>query len=260
MHRLCGDAGRFDPLRLSDRGRQAYVYAAEALAVAIGLHVWLTMPWLFKGYLVDYWMLIVMAVAFAGAGLSEWFHRRGLAGSLAALGADGAAAAAVAGGRVLARADARSGTVAPGRPCAGGVVPDGPVLRSPGGHAAFVEVCGTGRPGRQPGSLGRPGLVGIRVPAKSAALRHPAGAGRAGGRISQPRSAERGPERRLPLLDAQRDLHLLDGRHVHRRPGEQLGAAPGADGAVGGRHVGGDLVPGAVVPLPGVHVPGVGHA
>ena len=68
-----------DPLRLSDRGRQAYVYAAEALAVAIGLHVWLTMPWLFKGYLVDYWMLIVMAVAFAGAGLGEWFHRRGLA-------------------------------------------------------------------------------------------------------------------------------------------------------------------------------------
>jgi hypothetical protein len=69
----------FDPLRLSDRGRQAYVYAAEALAVAIGVHVWLTMPWLFKGYLADYWMLIVMAVAFVGAGLGEWFHRRGAA-------------------------------------------------------------------------------------------------------------------------------------------------------------------------------------
>ena len=25
------------------------------------------MPWLFKGYLVDYWMLIVMAIAFVGA-------------------------------------------------------------------------------------------------------------------------------------------------------------------------------------------------
>ena len=67
-----------DPLRLSDRGRQGYIYAAEALAVAIGLHVWLTMPWLFKGYLIDYWMLIVMAVAFVGAGFSEWFHRRNL--------------------------------------------------------------------------------------------------------------------------------------------------------------------------------------
>ena len=53
-----------DPLRLSDRGRQAYVYTAEVLAAAVGLHVWLTMPWIFKGYLVDYWMLIVMAVAF----------------------------------------------------------------------------------------------------------------------------------------------------------------------------------------------------
>jgi len=68
-----------DPLQLSDRGRQGYIYAAEALAVAVGLHVWLTMPWLFKGYLIDYWMLIVMAVAFAGAGLGEWFHRRGAA-------------------------------------------------------------------------------------------------------------------------------------------------------------------------------------
>jgi hypothetical protein len=67
-----------DPLRLSDRGRQAYVYAAETLAVAMGLHVWLTMPWLFRGYLVDYWMLIVMAVAFAGAGIGEWFDRRGV--------------------------------------------------------------------------------------------------------------------------------------------------------------------------------------
>jgi hypothetical protein len=27
--------------------------------------------------LIDYWMLIVMAVAFAGGGLGEWFHRRG---------------------------------------------------------------------------------------------------------------------------------------------------------------------------------------
>jgi hypothetical protein len=67
-----------DPLRLGERGRQAYVYAAEVLAAAIGLHVWLTMHWLFKGYLIDYWMLVVMAVAFTGAGLSEWFHRRGV--------------------------------------------------------------------------------------------------------------------------------------------------------------------------------------
>ena len=63
------------------------------------------MPWLFQGYLIHYWMLIVMAVAFAGAGLGEWFQRRRLAVLCAALGADGAAAAAVAGGRLLDRAD-----------------------------------------------------------------------------------------------------------------------------------------------------------
>ena len=67
---------RPDPLRLSGRQRQVYVYAAEVLAAAIGLHVWLTMPWLFNGFLIKYWMLIVMAVAFAGAGLAEWFQRR----------------------------------------------------------------------------------------------------------------------------------------------------------------------------------------
>ncbi|MEE8450865.1 MAG: hypothetical protein V3R99_03090 [Thermoguttaceae bacterium] len=68
-----------DPLGLSDRGRTAYVYAAEALAAMIGLHLWLTVPWLFElGIIEDYWMLIVMVVAFVGAGLSELFNRRGL--------------------------------------------------------------------------------------------------------------------------------------------------------------------------------------
>ena len=68
-----------DPLGLSDRGRTVYVYAAEALAAMIGLHVWLTMPELFnRGTIRKYWMLIVMAVAFAGSGLAELFHRRKL--------------------------------------------------------------------------------------------------------------------------------------------------------------------------------------
>jgi len=71
--------GRWDPLGLSDSGRQAYVYAAEVLGVLIGLHLYLTMPWLFRlGIVEKYWMLLVMAVAFAGAGLSELFRRRGL--------------------------------------------------------------------------------------------------------------------------------------------------------------------------------------
>ncbi|NQT14718.1 MAG: hypothetical protein HQ582_18325, partial [Planctomycetes bacterium] len=68
-----------DPLDLSDRGRTVYVYVAEVLGGLVGLHLWLTMPWLFRlGIVEEYWMLIVMAVAFGGAGLSELFHRRGL--------------------------------------------------------------------------------------------------------------------------------------------------------------------------------------
>ena len=68
-----------DPFGLSDRGRQAYVYAAEALLALAGLHLRMTMPWLFRlGIIERYWMLLVMGVAFIGAGLSEFFHRRRL--------------------------------------------------------------------------------------------------------------------------------------------------------------------------------------
>jgi len=71
--------GELDPLGLSDRGRTAYVYAAEVLGGLVGLHLWLTRPELFDlGIVEDYWMLMVVAVAFGGAGVSELFHRRGL--------------------------------------------------------------------------------------------------------------------------------------------------------------------------------------
>jgi hypothetical protein len=66
-----------DPLGLSERGRTVYVYVAEALLLLVCLHVGLTLPHLFhSGIVRRYWMLIVMGVAFVGAGLSEWFHRR----------------------------------------------------------------------------------------------------------------------------------------------------------------------------------------
>jgi hypothetical protein len=68
-----------DPLRMSDRGRTAYVYAAEVLAGLVALHFWLAVPWLFRlGIVEKYWMLMVMAGAVFGAGLSELFHRRGM--------------------------------------------------------------------------------------------------------------------------------------------------------------------------------------
>jgi len=67
----------WDPLGLDERQRQVYVYAAEVLAGLIGLHIFLAMPWLFtRGLVRRFWMLILMAVAFAGSGLSEWFQRR----------------------------------------------------------------------------------------------------------------------------------------------------------------------------------------
>ena len=68
-----------DPLRLSERGRMLYVYAAEVVASLLFLHIYLTKPALFHGYLRPYWEFIVLGIAFAGAGLGEWFQRRKLA-------------------------------------------------------------------------------------------------------------------------------------------------------------------------------------
>jgi hypothetical protein len=69
-----------DPLGLSERGRTAYVYAAEVLLVLVLVHVRLALPGLFhRGLLAQYWPFAVMAIAFLGVGLSEFFGRRGLA-------------------------------------------------------------------------------------------------------------------------------------------------------------------------------------
>ncbi len=77
---ICALVPRWDPLRLSDRGRTAYVYAAEALLALAGLHLRVTMPGIFAlGIIRTYWMLIVMVIAFIGAGLSVLFHRRQMA-------------------------------------------------------------------------------------------------------------------------------------------------------------------------------------
>jgi hypothetical protein len=68
-----------DPLGLSLRGRQVYVYGAEVLLVLLFVHFRLTVPELFRlGLFKEYWPFILMVLAFSGAGLSEFFHRRGL--------------------------------------------------------------------------------------------------------------------------------------------------------------------------------------
>ncbi len=64
-----------DPLGLSDRGRQAYVYGAEVCLGLLFVHLRLTMPWLFHGVFERYWPLIVMLIAYVGAGVGERLRR-----------------------------------------------------------------------------------------------------------------------------------------------------------------------------------------
>jgi hypothetical protein len=65
-----------DPLGLSERGRQAYVYAAETLLALVFVHLRLCVPQWFHGVLRQYWPLVVQGIAFVGVAIGEWFHRR----------------------------------------------------------------------------------------------------------------------------------------------------------------------------------------
>ena len=66
------------PLRSVESGRTLYVYGVELLLVLFFVHVRITVPELFSGWLVRYWMFVVMLIAFGGVGLSELFERRKL--------------------------------------------------------------------------------------------------------------------------------------------------------------------------------------
>src|SRR5204862_6049142 len=79
-----------DPLVLSERGRQGYVYAAEITAALLFAHLYLCKPMWFDGLLRPYWPFIVMGLAFLGTGAAELFERfriRVLAEPLARTGA-----------------------------------------------------------------------------------------------------------------------------------------------------------------------------
>jgi hypothetical protein len=71
-------APRRDVLRLSERGRTLYVYGAEILVFLLLVHLRLNIPDFNLGWYGRFWPFIVMALAFAGVGVSELFHRRGL--------------------------------------------------------------------------------------------------------------------------------------------------------------------------------------
>jgi len=64
-----------DPLGLSPRGRQLYVYAAEIILALLFVHIRLTMPWLFSGWFQQFWPIVVMAIAFGGVGFAELCRR-----------------------------------------------------------------------------------------------------------------------------------------------------------------------------------------
>ena len=65
-----------DPLGLSEKQRTLYVYATEILVALFCLHLRVTVPELFTGFVQRYWTIMVMGLAFLGVGLSEWFRRR----------------------------------------------------------------------------------------------------------------------------------------------------------------------------------------
>jgi hypothetical protein len=64
-----------DLFQLSERGRTAYVYAAEILLALVFVHLRLTAPTLFRGNLVEYWTFAIMGLAFLGAAAAEFFRR-----------------------------------------------------------------------------------------------------------------------------------------------------------------------------------------
>jgi hypothetical protein len=65
----------FDPFRLTERGRTAYVYAGEVLLVIILVHLRLTVPGLFRRDMGPYWTYAILGVAFLGAAAAELFRR-----------------------------------------------------------------------------------------------------------------------------------------------------------------------------------------
>ena len=67
-----------DPLNLSEPRRMRYVYIAEAMLALLFLHVRLTMPWLFTGFIERFWPLVVMLIAFFAVMTSEALRRRRL--------------------------------------------------------------------------------------------------------------------------------------------------------------------------------------
>ncbi|HEV8001698.1 MAG TPA: hypothetical protein VGP63_17565, partial [Planctomycetaceae bacterium] len=64
-----------DPFLQAERQRALYVYASEAVCGLLFAHLYLTNPQFFRHTLQPYWPLVVMAIAYAGTAVSEFFRR-----------------------------------------------------------------------------------------------------------------------------------------------------------------------------------------
>ncbi len=63
---------------LSPRARMGCVYAAEIILVLVLVHLRLTIPDLFPGFIGQNWAFVLMGLGFLSVGLGEWFARREL--------------------------------------------------------------------------------------------------------------------------------------------------------------------------------------
>ena len=67
-----------DPLKLSEQGRQGYIYGAQVVAALLVLHLRLAFPGIFDLALFQYWPYLLMGIAFVGCGLAEVFQQQKL--------------------------------------------------------------------------------------------------------------------------------------------------------------------------------------
>jgi hypothetical protein len=65
-----------DPFQLPPVGKTLYVYGAEVLLLLVIIHLRLTVPELFGGWIGRHWTLVVMLLGFVAMGAAELFDRR----------------------------------------------------------------------------------------------------------------------------------------------------------------------------------------
>lgn len=69
---------RFDVLVIPAASKGVYVYIAQVLGGILALHIRVSMPWLFHGFVTQYWPLAALGIAVAGIAVGEMCCRRKL--------------------------------------------------------------------------------------------------------------------------------------------------------------------------------------